>query len=106
MVTRNTLAAALASTSLVLPAQAQNFCQTSGDKISLGFEVKPSLVAHSDAIMETTFGDASLTGGEADESLFSFKRTIGAILESAGATERPGLARSFRPDDARLLPHC
>jgi hypothetical protein len=84
MVTRNTLAAALASTSLVLPAQAQNFCQTSGDKISLGFEVKPSLVAHSDAIMETTFDDVSLPGG--DEGLFSFKRTIGAILESAGAT--------------------
>jgi hypothetical protein len=86
MVTRNTLAAALASTSLVLPAQAQNFCPTSGDKISLGFEVKPSLVAHSDAIMETTFGQANLPGGEADESLFSFKRTIGAILESAGVT--------------------
>jgi hypothetical protein len=82
MVTRKTLAAALASTSLALPAQAQNFCQTSGDKISLGFDVKPSLVAHSDGIMDTTFDDANLPGG--DELLFSFKRTIGAILASAG----------------------
>jgi hypothetical protein len=93
MVTRKTLAAALASTSLVLPAQAQNFCQMNGGKVSLEFDIKPSLVAHSDAIMDTTFDDAGLPGGAADELLFSFKRTIGTILETAAAGSNTPAAR-------------
>jgi hypothetical protein len=50
-------------------------------------------VAHSDAILETTFGDAGLPGGDPDERLFSFKRTIGSILETAKAGSNTPAAR-------------
>ena len=92
MVIRKIIGALLVSTSAAaLPVQAQQFCSTSGTVTTLNFNVKPSLVAHSDAIMETTFGDAGLSGGDPDERLFSFKRTIGSILEFAnrGRTLRP-----------------
>lgn len=85
MFTRKLIGAALVSTAAALPALAQDFCQAAGDKISLGFEVKPSLVAHSDGILDTTFGDAGESGGAPTERLFSFARTIGTILESASA---------------------
>lgn len=95
MVTRQAIAAVLSSTSLALSAQAQTFCQVNGDLTSLEFDVKPSLVAHSDAIMDTTFGAAGLTGGAAGERLFSFQRTIGSILESAGATNDQASREAF-----------
>jgi hypothetical protein len=85
MLIRKVMGAALISTAVGLPALAQEFCQAAGDKVSLGFEVKPSLVAHSDAILDTTFGDAGETGGAPNERLFSFARTIGTILQSASA---------------------
>ena len=112
MFTRKVIGAALLSTAAALPALAADFCQAVGDKISLDFDVKPSLVAHSDAIMETTFGDAGLAGGDPGERLFSFKRTIGAILESASERDERPAAReafvqtmldSFRPADGFAL---
>jgi hypothetical protein len=93
MVTRQAIAALLSSTSLALSAQAQTFCQTNGGLTSLEFDVKPSLVAHSDAIMDTTFGGAGLPGGDPDERLFSFRRTIGSILETAEAGSNTPAAR-------------
>ena len=85
MVIRKIIGALLVSTSAaVLPAQAQ-FCSTSGTVTTLDFNVRPSLVVNSDAILNTTFNDAGLSGGDPTETLFSFKHTIGAILESAGA---------------------
>ena len=51
----------------------------------MNFDVRPSLVVTSDAILDTTFDDAGLSGGDPTERLFSFEHTIGAILESAGA---------------------
>ncbi|MCC2663602.1 MAG: hypothetical protein K0S35_1524 [Geminicoccaceae bacterium] len=98
MFTRKVIGAALLSTAAALPALAADFCQAVGDKIALDFEVKPSLVAHSDAIMDTTFDDAGLPGGDPGERLFSFKRTIGAILESAGdvgGTNTPAAREAF-----------
>jgi hypothetical protein len=98
MFTRKFIGAALMSTVAALPALAQDFCQAAGDKISLDFEVKPSLVAHSDAIMDTTFGAAGEAGGAPNERLFSFARTIGAILESAssfGGTNTPVAREAF-----------
>ena len=50
-------------------------------------------MAHRDAIMDTSFDDAGLPGG--DERLFSFKRTIGSILESAGATNDQASREAF-----------
>jgi hypothetical protein len=85
MVARKIIGAFVVSTSAAaLPVQAQ-ICQDTGGKISLGFDVKPSLVVHSDGIMDITFGDANLPGGDQNERLFSFKRTIGTILETASA---------------------
>jgi hypothetical protein len=98
MFTHKVIGAALLSTAAALPAIAADFCQAVGDKIALDFEVKPSLVAHSDAIMETTFGAAGETGGAQNERLFSFARTIGAILESAsdvGGTNTPAAREAF-----------
>src|SRR5687767_8142285 len=76
--------ATLLATCVALSANAQstNFCTPAGGKTQLGFNVKPSLVAHSEAIMKTTFKDAQISGGEPAERLFSFKRTIGSILKS------------------------
>jgi hypothetical protein len=77
------ITAALGLGMVAIPALAQEFCvRGEGDgPISLGYDVKPSLVAHSDAIMDATRGDLGLDG-EADERAFSFRRTIDAILES------------------------
>jgi hypothetical protein len=96
MVTRKIIGALLVLTSAAaLPVQAQ-ICQTTGGLISLGFEVKPSLVAHSDAILDTTFDAAKVPvapGDDPNELLFSFKRTIGTILETAKAGSNTPAAR-------------
>ena len=82
---------------LVVPAHAYglDFCTESAGKTELGFAVKPSLVANADAIMDTTFADVGLTGGDPTELLFSLKHTIGAILESAGAPNTPASREGF-----------
>jgi hypothetical protein len=95
MVTRKIIGALLVSTSAaVLPAQAQ-FCSTSGTVTTLNFDVRPSLVVNKDAILDTTFGVAGLSGGDATETLFSFKHTVGAILESAGAPNTAASREAF-----------
>lgn len=65
-------------------AQPADFCTPSGNAMSLNFDIRPSLVVNSDAVLDTTFGDAGIGGGDPGESLFSFKHTIGSILETAG----------------------
>jgi hypothetical protein len=95
MVTRKIIGALLVWTSAaVLPAQAQ-FCSTSGTVTTLNFDVRPSLVVNKDAILDTTFGVAGLSGGDATETLFSFKHTVGAILESAGAPNTAASREAF-----------
>jgi hypothetical protein len=95
MFTLRIIGAALLSAAAALPAQAQDFCQMAGDDISLGFDVSPSLVVNSDAILDMTFDDAGLSGGDPTERLFSFKHTIGAILESAQAPNTAASREAF-----------
>jgi hypothetical protein len=55
------------------------------DKTVLDYQVEPSMVVHDDTL-EVTFTEAGManeTGGSADDSLFSFSRTIDSILRSA-----------------------
>src|SRR5688572_29387189 len=96
MVIRKIIGALLVSTSAAaLPVQAQQFCSTSGTVTTLNFNVTPSLVVNSDAILDTTFDDAGLSGGDPTERLFSFKHTIGAILESAQAPNTATAREAF-----------
>ena len=96
MVTRKIIGALLVSTSAAaLPVQAQ-ICQTTGAVISLGFEVKPSLVAHSEpSWTQRSMMPGLEPGGDPTERLFSFKHTIGAILESAEAPNTPASREAF-----------
>jgi hypothetical protein len=84
MRTREIIVATMFATSVTLPAVAQTFCQANGNKTSLSFGIKPSLVVHSDGVLDTTFASGQ-SGGAPGERLFSFQRTIGAILDSAKA---------------------
>jgi hypothetical protein len=90
-------AGAAALCTLALPAEAQrsSMCTAGEDgTFSLGFDVKPSMVVHSDALMDTTRGDLGLDG-EASERAFSFRRTIQAILESAGGPSDEAAQQAF-----------
>jgi hypothetical protein len=83
----------LLSTSLT-QAQRSNMCTVTADqKFSLRFDVKPSLVVH-DAAMDVTFGQAGVTGTPG-EKLFSFSRTVGAVLQSAGGDNTPAGRAAF-----------
>jgi hypothetical protein len=66
--------------------EAPQIC-TPGDKIGLNFQKKPSMVVDDDTL-DLTFTQAGLSNphGADSERLFSFGRTIGALLDSAGAT--------------------
>lgn len=59
-----------------------------GAAATLDFDIRPSLVV-TDATLDVTFGSAFPQGGEGapGERLFSFSRTIGSILRSAGAPD-------------------
>jgi hypothetical protein len=88
-------ASAVCLYSLSVQAQYANFCTGGGDeKFSLGFDIKPSLVVHSDAVMDATRGDLGLDGN-ANERAFSLRRTIGAILESAGSASDDAAQQAF-----------
>ena len=78
-----TAVAALVLISTPTQAQRSAMCSQAGDgRFQLHFTIKPSLVVHSNAVMDATRGDLGLDG-EASERAFSFRRTIKAILESA-----------------------
>lgn len=78
-----------------LGAEVSSFCTAGADgRFSLGFDVKPSLVVHSDAVLDATRGDLGLDG-DAAERAFSFSRTISAILGSAGAPTDAAAQEAF-----------
>lgn len=68
------------------PAQ---FCTASGDTLTPTFAVEPAMLERSADVLNTTFGQAGISypGGSETERLFSFKRTIGALLTSAGMAD-------------------
>lgn len=84
---KHQLIASIGIGALVLnPALAQTFnvCTSEGDgTFTPHFNVVPSMVVHSDAVMDTT-RDAIGLDGAANERAFSFSRTIASILGSAG----------------------
>lgn len=108
------MAALLTCVSAVEAGANSEFCTpgANGGKSTLNFQIKPSMVVH-DETMDVTFGDAALAnpGGQDSERLFSFARTIGAILQSAGATNDAQsrealvgtLIKSFDNDEKLLL---
>src|SRR5688500_4548795 len=70
-----------------LSAAAQPFCTAAGDIKTPTFEIEPSLIVRDPDVLDTTFqeiGDTSNSVGDPGERVFSFKRTIGALLTSAG----------------------
>jgi hypothetical protein len=98
MPTRFWTLAALGVIACVSSAWAQEICTTGSDgRMSLGFDVKPSLVVNSPAVMDATRGDVG-ADGDAAERAFSFRRTIDAILESVPEELRGGPI----DDDMRL----
>jgi hypothetical protein len=99
-----------ASSALAAPS---DLCVVHGENdVEVDLDIKRSLVVHDDATLDVSFTDVGETppdGNDGAASLFSFARTIGAILESAEvantAPEREALVlsmlRSFRLDQAR-----
>lgn len=90
-------AVTLAAVTISLPSFAQPFelCSAEGDgTFTPKFNVEPSLVARSDAVLEATFADLGLEGDPA-ELAFSFRRTIEAILKSAKVDSSPAAQEAF-----------
>ena len=86
-------AAMLAGTA-PLGAEPSKFCKAgegANDKIRLDYEIRPSLVVAD----ETLDVPMSSIGGSGDESAFSFARTLGAILKSAGQPDDPATRQAF-----------
>ncbi len=51
-------------------ANARDFCEVQGGPKKIDFDVDPVLVVNSDAIMDMTFGDVGLSGGDPREQPF------------------------------------
>lgn len=84
-------------TGLSNPALAQTFnlCTAEGDgSFTPHFNVSPSMVVHSDGVLDATRGPLGLDG-TASERVFSFSRTIAAILASAGGETNVASQRAF-----------
>ncbi|MEA5160017.1 hypothetical protein U5903_04445 [Cereibacter johrii] len=76
-------------------AAVSGFCTAGGDgRSTLGFDLKPSMVVHSAAVLDATRGELGLDGEAADRA-FSFSRTIGALLESASAPADAAAQEAF-----------
>lgn len=58
------------------------------------FNIAPSMVVNDDAVLDKTRGDLGLNGN-AGERAFSFRRTIAAILESAGGDSGQAAQEAF-----------
>ena len=86
---RAALAALFTCASVLQAGATSNLCRpgAAGGKATLNFGIKPAMVVHDDATMAATFAQAGLTpspGLSTDSKLFSFARTIDALLSSAG----------------------
>ena len=112
MVTRTIIGALLVSTSgWVLPVQAQQFCSDERKRHHLELQRQTNLVVNSDAMLDTTSTTPVSAVEMRPEPLFSFKHTIGAILESAQvpntATSREAFVQTmldtFSPTDTVAL---
>ena len=76
--------AAMLATTAPLQADVSKFCKPGegvDGKIKLDYNIRPSLVID-DATLDVAMSEIS--SGDGNESAFSFARTIGAILKSAG----------------------
>lgn len=62
-----------------------NLCREVNGKFTLDFNIKPSIVVNSDAVLDKTFNDVGIGGGAANETVFSLNHTLGQILQSSGA---------------------
>jgi hypothetical protein len=90
-----TALAVLAMTATPLAAQVSTFCTVNGGGgFSLGYDVKPSMVVHSDGVLDATRGDLGLDGYPAERA-FSFSRTIATILDSWGLPSDPAAQAAF-----------
>lgn len=93
---RRILVAGCISYSLCLElALAQGICQPSGSGTALGFNISPSMVVNSDAVLDRKMSDIGGTGPTAGERVFSFRRTISSILKSAGFPDDPPAQERF-----------
>lgn len=82
---------------LINPALAQTFniCTPEGDgTFTPHFNVVPSMVVHSDPVMDATRGSIGLDGTAAERA-FSFSRTIATILASAGGDTSAAAQEAF-----------
>ncbi|TIT02671.1 hypothetical protein [Mesorhizobium sp.] len=83
------MATGLAFALITAPSLAQPFemCTAESDgSFTPRFQIEPSMVVHTGPILDLTRNDLAL-GGVATEGAFSFNRTVGAILRSAGAAD-------------------
>ena len=90
-------AGAAAICALCNPALAQrsDLCTVADDgRFVLGFDIRPSLVVNADAVLDATRGALGLDG-DAAERAFAFRRTIAAILASAGAPSGAAAQEAF-----------
>ena len=92
------IAAVLLASCIATGAAAQPFqlcTQTDDNRMALGFGIEPSLVEHSGDVLDQTFNQAAIGGGAPNEKVFSFARTLGQILESAGAPNSAASREAF-----------
>lgn len=76
-------------------AEISNQCTKGTDgRFTLAFNVEPSLVEHSPAVLDAKRSDIGL-GGTASERVFSFSRTIASILDSAQAPSDAAAQQAF-----------
>jgi len=88
-------AAGFLAASFVTPAIAQSFCTAEADgTFTPQFSAIPSMVVHSDAVLDATRSDLGLDGA-ATERAFSFSRTIATILASAGGSADAAAQQAF-----------
>ncbi len=102
--------AAMLMTTAPLGATQSNFCKPgegAGGRIKLDYEIRPSLVV-ADETLDVPM--SSIGAGGSGESAFSFARTIGAILKSAGQADDQAAREAFLgtmiagfDNDARVL---
>jgi hypothetical protein len=79
-------AAGFLAATLVTPTLAQSFCTAETDgTFTPDFAVTPSMVVHSDGVLDLTRGELGLDG-DVNERAFSFGRTIASILQSVGGS--------------------
>ena len=87
--------AAMLATTAPLQADTSKFCKPgegAGGRIKLDYNIRPSLVID-DAVLDVPMSDISSDSSK--ESAFSFSRTLGAILKSAGQPDDAAAREAF-----------